>query len=154
MDAQAAKRGLVLLAALLAAIALGTAACGGGGGNAASTGPVPEVHVHLDEWAVEPGVVTAAEGGAKFIIHAHNHGGIAHELLILKTDLDPGSLPTAKGKVDLAKAGEVVGQVMSDTLVPDATADVSLNLEPGAYVFICNIAGHYKQGMYAPFRVQ
>ena len=149
-----------LALAMLAAVVLATSAFiiylsrGGGGKEAKPAEAAAEVHVHLNEWTVEPGVISGGGGAVKFTIEAHNHGGIAHELVVIRTDLDPASLPVKKAKVDVAQAGELVGQVGSDKLTRNATADVTLDLEPESYVFICNIAGHYQQGMYAPFRVE
>lgn len=34
------------------------------------------------------------------------------------------------------------------------TKSLSVNLELGAYVFICNLPAHYSQGMYVAFKVQ
>jgi uncharacterized cupredoxin-like copper-binding protein len=127
---------------------------GGPSAYPVAAAPPATVHVDLGEWKVDPAVVSGGPGVTNFLFDAHNHGGVAHELLIVKTDLDAGSLPVAKARVDVAKAGELVGQVGSDKLLPDATVSIPLKLEPGTYVFICNIPGHYKQGMYASFRVE
>jgi uncharacterized cupredoxin-like copper-binding protein len=116
--------------------------------------PPQEVHVDLQEWKLAPAVISGGLGVTNFIFDAQNHGNIPHQLLIVKTDLDPGSLPVSKARVDVAKAGELIGQVGSDQLTPNAVVSVPLTLKPGTYVFICNIPGHYKQGMYASFRVE
>jgi uncharacterized cupredoxin-like copper-binding protein len=116
--------------------------------------PPQEVHVDLGEWKVSPAVVSGGAGVTNFVFDAENHGGMPHELSIIKTDQDPASLPVAKARVDVANAGELVGQVGSDQLTPDATVSLPLQLKPGTYVFICNIPGHYKQGMYGSFRVE
>ena len=120
--------------------------------NPVSAAPPEKVHVDLTEWKVDPAVVSGGLGVTNFVFDAQNHGGIPHELLILKTDLDPANLPVKRARVDVASAGELVGHV--DNLMPGTSVSVALNLKPGRYVFVCSIAGHYKQGMYAPFQVE
>jgi len=141
---------------LLVAVALVVGACRSGDGakSTVEAAPPQEVHVDLGEWKVDPAVVSGGPGVTNFIFDAENHGGIPHELLIVKTDQDPASLPVAKGRVEVAKAGKLVSQVGSDQLTPSALVSIPLKLKPGTYVFICNIPGHYKQGMYASFLVE
>jgi uncharacterized cupredoxin-like copper-binding protein len=82
-----------------------------------------------------------------------------HELVVIKTDLDPGSLPTKKnGSVDEAGAGiEVIGEI--EEFAPGQTEEKTLTLAAGKYVLICNVfdeeeqEAHYAQGMRTAFTV-
>ncbi len=73
-----------------------------------------------------------------------NHAAMAHEFKVIKTDLAPDQLPvdgaTAKAKED-GKVGELLD------ITAGATRKLALDLAPGKYVLICNVAGHYQLGM-------
>lgn len=94
-----------------------------------------------------------------------NTGSIEHELIVIRTDLDSGELPTDEngkavehgavaphhsGRGDGAEhAGAHVG-----THVPAGEAgSVALKLEPGKYALVCNLPGHYASGMHSNFTV-
>ena len=111
------------------------------------------VDVVEKEWSLQPSVTSIKAGETTFIVK--NDGAIGHELVVLKTDLPPAGLhmqasdPTrADEDTDADNVGEVensdVGSVVS----------VTLNLVPGHYVLVCNIAAHYKNGMFAAFEVK
>jgi uncharacterized cupredoxin-like copper-binding protein len=84
-------------------------------------------------------------------ISAPNIGGTTHELVVLKTDLDPANLPTLpSGEVDeeaLHSPGEI------PDVAAGATAATTVDLKPGKYAIICNLPGHYAQGMYGSLTV-
>ena len=61
-------------------------------------------------------------------------------------------LPSEKGVVFVTESGvELVDEVKG--IGSEAEESLAVNLEPASYVMICNIAGHYDQGMRAAFRV-
>lgn len=77
-----------------------------------------------------------------------------HEFVVFKTDLPAGKLPldssnnvdeTAKG---LTKIDEI------SSLAPGESKDLNVTLDPGNYVAICNLPGHYQAGMFTSFTVQ
>jgi uncharacterized cupredoxin-like copper-binding protein len=107
---------------------------------------------------VDKGTVPA--GTTTFVID--NVGTKHHELAIFKTDLAPGKLPlTDEGKVDEEKAGLVTEAVYAtpvrgeeDHRIRDGRGvNFTIDLEPGKYVLLCNLTGHYKAGQYIAFRV-
>jgi uncharacterized cupredoxin-like copper-binding protein len=84
-------------------------------------------------------------------IGVRNLGTMQHSFEVLKTDLAPDNLPvdgaSAKAKED-GKVGEI------PSIAAGKSAAVTLDLQPGKYVFICNIAGHYQLGMRTGFTVE
>ena len=74
-----------------------------------------------------------------------------HEFVVIETDLAPDQLPTlANGAADESQL-----QVVARTarLSPGETTELTLKLQKGNYVLICNIGGHYSAGMYTGFHV-
>jgi hypothetical protein len=62
-------------------------------------------------------------------------------------------LAACGGQVDEAASGTVVGRIEESALGPGATASATFNMAPGNYVLLCNVSGHYKEGMFAAFQV-
>lgn len=81
-----------------------------------------------------------------------------HEFVIFKTDLPEDQLPlVADGtKVDEEGAGVTHIDEVPD-MEPGAVQDLTVDLEPGNYVLICNMtenAIHYMRGMHVAFTVK
>lgn len=141
----------VLVAGLFAGIF--ASGCGDDDDSHEVGGLVHDVHVHLDEWSLET-EPTTIDGGGTITIGGHNHGSLPHQVTVIKTDLDAADLPLDRVSVDIAAAGEEVFSIE----VPPADGDEGLqvgitDLDVGKYAFICNIPGHYQQGMYASVEV-
>ncbi len=164
---------LVLASALLASLGTG---CGDSGtkvepepdpepGANAEPGVVhtppsgaTQVNVALAEFSVAPDPATAPAGEVYFL--AANGGAEAHELVVIKSDLTPDALPNDDGRVpedDVDFIGEI------EPFAGASDASIVFDLEPGAYVLICNIVeeeasgnteSHYLEGMYAAFTVE
>lgn len=127
------------------------------GGSAAPGGTT--VNVTILEWAVVPDSASVAAGEVTFAVTNEGPADV-HEFVIIRTDLDPGALPTdATGKVDEAGGGMEVIDEIEDIVVGD-TAEVTATLEAGSYVLLCNIydetelEAHYDMGMYIAFTVE
>lgn len=143
---------LALLAGLAVVGAAGCAAAKPAGGTVA---------VVLQEWAVVPAAASVKAGPVTF--NVSNKGpDDPHELVIIKTDLAPGELPTDElGKVDEEGAGvETVGEV--EEFDPGKVETATFELKAGTYALICNIVqdepdgtkeSHYRQGMFIAFTV-
>ena len=150
------KSGARYVGAALAVVgALGLASCaadpsnvvGNDTGQAISNEIVGSVH----EWAVEVSAHRAEAGEVKFAIA--NYGSIPHEFIVVKTDFEPGRIPLGENN-RFDEEGEGVTAVDEIAEFEVDTAHVlKVNLEPGKYQLLCNIAGHYKNGMYTPFEV-
>ena len=91
--------------------------------------------------------LTAPAGKVTFT--AKNTGTIEHEMVVLKTDTAPDQLAVdAEGKVS-----EDDSQGEIPEFPAGETKSVTLDLKPGAYVLVCNIAKHYGLGMRTGFTV-
>ncbi len=141
----------LVAAPTLAAVALAGAACGGGGGGT--------VDVTLQEFAVVPSESSIDSGSVTFDVTNEGPEDV-HELVVIKTDLSPIDLPTdPNGSVNEDGEGmEVIGEI--EDIPVGETQSVTLDLESGSYVLICNIydesekESHYQEGMRVSFTVE
>ena len=111
---------------------------------------VNNVTIKMGEYFFKPKDVSVPAG--KVAITAPNNGKIEHELVLLKTDVDPAKLKTEKD-------GEVKEDAYSGPgEIPDVeageTGKTVMDLKPGKYAMICNVPGHYKAGMYGRVTVK
>lgn len=118
------------------------------------------IDITLQEWAVLPAQASAPAGEVTFNVTNSGPDDV-HEFVVMKTDLDPGALPTLEdGSVDEAGEGiEVVAGEIEDIPV-GATMDLTVTLAAGKYVLLCNIytaeedEAHYEMGMRTAFTVE
>jgi uncharacterized cupredoxin-like copper-binding protein len=109
------------------------------------------VTVKMSEFAFTPKDITASAG--KLVITAPNVGNVEHELVLLKTNKDAGSFPVKNGRISEEGPGiESAGEI-SETPA-GKTGRHTFTLEPGHYVMICNIVGHYSGGMWGTLVVK
>ncbi|HEX6265002.1 MAG TPA: hypothetical protein VF036_06955 [Actinomycetota bacterium] len=130
-------------------LAFAAASCGGGGGT---------VDVTLQEFSVATDPTSAEAGEMTF--EATNDGpDDTHEFVVFQTDLSLTDLPTDEnGAVDEAGEGlELIGEI--EDIEVGETDSVTLNLDAGNYVLVCNIwdedeqEAHYQEGMRTGFTV-
>lgn len=113
-----------------------------------------EVHISETEYAlagVEGAAIDSAPAG-HITFEVHNDGTIQHSFYVIKTDLDEGALPLDGTKVDENATGVEFIEEIED-FDAGTIKTLPVDLEAGHYVLICNIAGHYTQGMHAAFDV-
>ena len=124
-----------------AALVFAIGSCGGGSGIGAT---LADYSITLDESTGAPGDVT---------FDVTNDAEQPHEFVVFKTDLAPDALPVDEdGNVDEAGEGvELVDEI--EDIAPGDTPSLTVNLDAANYVIICNIPGHYAQGMHTPFVV-
>ena len=107
-----------------------------------------QVVAELADYKITVNVPSVKAGKVK--IGVRNVATMEHSFQVLKTDLPADKLPvdgaSAKAKED-GKVGEI------PSIPAGKSAAVTLDLTPGKYVFMCNIAGHYQLGMHAGFTV-
>jgi uncharacterized cupredoxin-like copper-binding protein len=133
------------VAPALMALALLVAACA----NPAAEAPAgSQVVADLADYKITVNVPSVKAGKVK--IGVRNVATMEHSFQVLKTDLPQDKLPvdgaSAKAKED-GKVGEI------PSIPAGKSAAVTLDLVPGNYVFICNVAGHYQLGMHTGFTV-
>jgi uncharacterized cupredoxin-like copper-binding protein len=145
----APRTGRVLIVAAGAALALVSTGCGGGGGT---------VSVTLQEFSIGTDPTSADSGEVTF--EATNEGpDDTHEFVVFKTDLALTDLPTDENGavVEDGEGVELKGEI--EDVEVGQTKSVTLDLEPGAYVLVCNIwdeaeqEAHYQEGMRTSFTV-
>ncbi len=107
------------------------------------------VGVSFVEFAVNPAQDAADAGTLTF--SGSNDGTISHDFWAIKTDLAPDARPTEASRVDEDQV-DVVGR--TGEFSAGETQEVTVDLEPGSYVLICNVPGHYDLGMRAAFTVE
>jgi uncharacterized cupredoxin-like copper-binding protein len=161
MQMRISKTALITFGA--AAVSLAVAGCGGGNNeNSTTQAQTPaqpsgggSLTINMSDYAFSPNDSSTNAGTVK--ISTPNQGQLPHELVLLKTNQAPNSLPTlSNGEVDEegleAKGVESPGEI--EDVGPGETKSAALKLTPGKYVMICNLPGHYKQGMYGTLTVK
>lgn len=132
-------------AVALAAVTLAGVSCGGGGGVGAT----------LQDFSITLDADSAPAGEVTFTIQ--NDGPSVHEFVVFRTDLAPDALPTVEedGIPVVDEAGEGVELVdeVEDIAVGDSP-ELTVNLDAGSYVIVCNIPAHYQQGMSTGFTAE
>lgn len=105
--------------------------------------------ITVDKNSVSSGEVT---------FHIHNDAtDLTHEFVVFKTDLPPDQLPlNDEGIVD-EETGAITLIDEAEDIEPGMSTDLTVNLEPGNYVLVCNVDSeelHYQHGMYTAFTVK
>jgi len=78
-----------------------------------------------------------------------NIGTIQHELLVFKTDLPPASIPVDNNGDIIPNGPGLTLVSTTNPIDPGKTVSQVVDLtQPGTYVFVCNMPGHFKAGMY------
>ena len=132
---------------ILAMVGLALPACGGNG-----SGDNGGVTVTLRDFEITLAQDTLPAGTVSFDIR--NEGPSVHEFVVFRTDLAPDALPTNNaGEVDEEGEGVKLVDEVEDIAV-DATATLDVDLDPGSYAAVCNLPGHYAQGMATGFTVE
>ncbi|MDQ2914859.1 MAG: cupredoxin domain-containing protein [Chloroflexota bacterium] len=129
----------------LTALALLVAACTT---SAADAPAGSQVVAELSDYKIAVNVPSVKAGKIK--IGVRNLAAMEHSFQVLKTDLAPDKLPV-DGATSKAKEDGKVGEIAS--IPAGKSASVTVDLAPGKYVLICNVAGHYQLGMRTGFTV-
>lgn len=117
--------------------------------DSTAAGAPETVSVELKEGSVSPDKRSLQAGKVTF--KAKNTGTVAHELVILRTDLPVGTLKVVDKKVEEEEVGAVIGEI--EEFPPNTEKEGTLDLPAGDYVLFCNIEEHYQNGMRAALTV-
>lgn len=106
------------------------------------------IGVTLSDFKVE--TESSAPAG-ELTFDVENTAEQTHEFVIFQTDLAPDALPTNDdGDVDEAGEGVTLIDEIED-ITGGSSQSLTVTLDAASYVFICNLPGHYRQGMHAAF---
>jgi uncharacterized cupredoxin-like copper-binding protein len=114
--------------------------------------PVTLTSVTLSDMTVTPSSTSIRSG--KYTITITNAGKMAHELLVFHTDIAPANLPVGPdGKVSEDAPGFMISD--GDNVDPGASQSREIDLsQPGTYLFVCNLPGHFTAGMHTVVTVK
>jgi uncharacterized cupredoxin-like copper-binding protein len=141
---------VALFAIVLAACSSGTspsATSSSGGGGGGTT-----VDVTLTEFKVEFSTMDIPAGPVTF--NVTNGGSVVHEFVVFRTEDAEDALPTNDEGTEVVEDDsslQSMGEV--EDVDPGSSKSFDATLEPGNYVAICNVAGHYSSGMHIHFTV-
>jgi uncharacterized cupredoxin-like copper-binding protein len=101
----------------------------------------------LSEWHVAvPSTIKAGTVN----LEAANFGTIQHELLVFKSDLPPSAYPVDQMGHIIEDGPGITLVSDGDNIDPGKTQTRTVDLtQPGTYLFVCNIPGHFKAGMFS-----
>ena len=122
------------------ALALVTASCSSDEGG---------VGVTLADFTITADPDSAPAGEVSFDVS--NDAEQTHEFVVFQTDLPEDQLPTDEdGNVDETGEGVTLVDEIED-IEGGSSESLTVNLDAGSYVLICNLPGHYQQGMHTSF---
>ena len=129
---------------LLTALALVAVGCSGGG-DADVTVTLRDDGITLSSDALAAGDLT---------FEGVNEGTKIHEfeVFIVPEGVDPNALPVEGDTAPADEILEIIDEV--EDIAPGTSAPLNLTLEPGNYAIICNLPGHYANGMHTTFTVE
>ncbi len=93
-----------------------------------------------------------AKAGVVTFKVTNNSKDTIHEMIVMQLDKAGDPLPyiAAENRVDEDKSGDK-GEVSE--LDPGKSGALTVDLQPGKYLLICNVPGHYASGMWTEFTV-
>jgi uncharacterized cupredoxin-like copper-binding protein len=129
-----------------AAVSIGLVGCGGDDTSSAEG----TIDVTLADFKMELGESSTPAGTVTFKVK--NEGPSVHEFVVFNTDLAEDALPR-NDDGDVAESDEFAPVDELEDIAKGSTPTLQVDLPAGSYVLICNVAGHYRQGMHAGFTV-
>jgi uncharacterized cupredoxin-like copper-binding protein len=142
---------MVVRSALVKVVVLVLAATVATVADVAAAGSASQrVSLRLKEYKISP--TRASAGRGRVTLQVTNRGKETHEVLVVR---GTRHLPTNGERVDegaLERSGRVVGEVAD--VKRGTTASRTFTLKRGTYVLLCNLPGHYKDGMHATLTVR
>ena len=133
----------------LAVVGALLAACSSSSPEASEAAGDGTINATVQEWSIDLASSTVPSGEVTFNIT--NSGDETHEFVIVSTDMDAADLPVVDDQVD-ESAFEPVDEV--EDIESGTNPTLSVTLEPGHYVILCNLLAHYGKGMHANLTVE
>lgn len=97
---------------------------------------------------VDPASVPA--GSVTFEVSNAETNEEKHEMVVMKTDTPADQLKPRASNPDKV---EEEGEIEEVELEPGQSKNLTLDLDAGKYVLVCNLEKHYARGMFASFEV-
>jgi uncharacterized cupredoxin-like copper-binding protein len=137
------------LLAALALVAASTAALADTGDRtiAVDTMDLPGGHM-----ALSSNVKTIPAGDITFVASNKSDKGRDHEVLMIKTDLEPKDLPKTPDDMAIDEH-KIDGIIELGDMKPGESKETKIALEPGSYLLFCNLPGHTGSGMWTRLAV-
>ena len=133
-----------IVVALACALSLAAVGC-----SSSSSSAEGGIGVTEQDFTISVSPSSVAAGSVTFNIT--NNGPSAHEFLVVKSDEDPGSLTVDKEGIVPEDSLDVIDE--AEDIAPGTAPTLTVDLEAGSYILMCNIVGHYQQGMHTGFTV-
>jgi uncharacterized cupredoxin-like copper-binding protein len=109
-----------------------------------------QVAVTITDFKIAPAGLSAGPGDVR--ISVHNESPVTHEFVVVRSDLPADGLPLGSDGLSVDEEQVDVVDELGEIPTKD-TAELTLDLAPGRYVFFCNLEGHYLGGMHAALEV-
>lgn len=136
---------IIVVVVLVIVVALATT------GSRTAAAPANKINVGLKEFNIE--VPTTVAPG-KYSFHIANDGKAEHEFLVFRSDLAPSAYPL--DGTDINEDGPGINKISDgDNIKPGASQTRTIDLtQPGTYLFVCNLPGHFHAGMFEQVTVR
>ena len=120
--------------------------------SSAQAADPPVVNVTISDGSMQVDQSSVPAGPVTFQVFVKSDQ--AHEINVLKTQLDPKSLPegTEPGVIDEDAVGDKAGEI--EDVPPDMPQADTFDMTSGRFVVFCNLAGHYAKGEVATLVVK
>jgi len=118
--------------------------------NAPGTITVTLADVDADTMLLTPNPASAPAGEVTFEVT--NSGDKDHEFVVVQTDLALEDLPFNEAE-DEVNEDELTVVDEIENITPGETKTLTVTLDAGNYVLMCNLEGHYRKGMRSAFTV-
>jgi uncharacterized cupredoxin-like copper-binding protein len=128
----------------LVGLAVLVVACEGGGSEADVVVTMQDDSVTLSDDSPPAGELT---------FEGTNEGTMTHEfeIFLVPEGVDANDLPVENNAALADEMLEVIDEV--EDIAPGTSATLQVDLEAGDYAVLCNLPGHYAEGMHATFTV-
>jgi plastocyanin len=134
---------LILLLFTALALAVGVAACGGDDDDSGDEAAAEDTTTHEE----------STDGGTHLTLTADPNGDLS---------FDQTELTAAAGEITIELVNEsgvphnveIEGQDAVSETITEGSTELTVTLEPGEYVFFCNIPGHREAGMEGTLTVE
>ncbi len=137
-------------AVLFLVLGLAVVACGDDDDDDGGAAKGTTVKTTLSDFKID--LASNSGPAGSFTFELKNNGPEEHEFVVFKTDLAHDKLPVTDDKVPEETEG--LNLIDEEEDIPNGESrTLTVDLEPGKYVLICNLLSHYGQGMHAAFTV-